>query len=285
MRNQEHAVLGLKLAECQWGRGDVQVFALHGWQDNAASFTSLGEALERTQSQCQLVALDLPGHGHSDHFPSSQFYNLWDYVPVLVARLELASQPVWLLGHSLGGMLSTLIAALRPDLVKGIITLDIVGLATDPADKQLARYVASLTEQLHPVKALLPAASLAAAIARRSRIGSPATAPANKHLTLRGASAVGEGDNAIWQFRLDPRVRIGSIWRMTEEQAKTMTARLHCPWHAILGESGFFSQKIVERLRLELPITTVTWWPGGHHFHMESQPDDLWLTLEQRITL
>lgn len=284
MHNQRHVVLGLTLAECQWGFGDIKVFALHGWQDNAASFTALGEALERAQSQCQLVAIDLPGHGHSDHFPESQFYNLWDYVPVVVARLAMASQPVWLLGHSLGGMLSTLIAALRPDLVKGIITLDIVGLATDPAESQLARYVASLTEQLHPVKPLMPAVSLAAAIARRARIGSPTTASANELLSLRGAGPVGEGDNAEWQFYLDPKVRIGSIWRMTEEQAKTMATRLNCPWHAILGESGFFTQKIVERLRLELPITTVTWWPGGHHFHMESQPDELWLTLEQRIT-
>ncbi|WLD56990.1 alpha/beta hydrolase [Salinispirillum sp. LH 10-3-1] len=285
MREKKHELLGLTLAECQWGSGNFPVFALHGWQDNAASFAALGEALERKSSDYQLIAIDLPGHGHSSHFPASQFYNLWDYIPVLVARLELAAAPVWLLGHSLGGMLGTLIAALRPDLVRGIVTLDIVGLATDPVDRQLERYLASLTEQLQPIKRLAPAASLAAAIARRARIGSPVSAPANAQLTSRGVCCVGEGEAAEWHFRLDPRVRIGSVWRMLDDQAKALTARLTCPWHAILGESGFFSPNIVERLRLELPITTVTWWPGGHHFHMESQPDELWLTLEQRITL
>lgn len=285
MLERQHSLLGLTLAECQWGSGSFPVFALHGWQDNAASFAALGQALERQQSNCQLIAIDLPGHGHSSHFPPSQFYNLWDYIPVLVARLELAKSPVWLLGHSLGGMLSTLLAALRPDLVQGVITLDIVGLATDPADRQLERYITSLTEQLQPLKPLVPAANLTAAIARRARIGSPATASAVECLTLRGVRSEGEGDAAEWYFRLDPKVRIGSVWRMSDDQAKALAARLACPWHAILGETGFFSSNIVERLRLELPITTVTWWPGGHHFHMESQPEDLWLTLEQRITV
>lgn len=285
MREHEQFLLGLRLAECHWGEGEQTVLALHGWQDNAASFAPLGESLQQAGGQWTLIAVDLPGHGHSDHLPASQFYNLWDYLPLLVARIELLATPVWLLGHSLGGMLCTLIAAVRPDLVKGIVTMDILGLASDPPEQQLERYCATLTEQLQPRKPLVPASDFSAAVARRARIGSPSSDRANELLTARGVRSEGEGEHQQWFFRLDPKVRIGSVWRMTDEQAKSLVNRLRCPWHAILGESGFFSRNVVERLRLELPVTSVTWWPGGHHFHMESQCVELWRNLEQRMTL
>ncbi|NIR25586.1 MAG: alpha/beta hydrolase, partial [Gammaproteobacteria bacterium] len=54
----------LRLAARVWGEeGARPVLALHGWLDNAASFDALGELLEGVQ----LVALELAGHGHSQH--------------------------------------------------------------------------------------------------------------------------------------------------------------------------------------------------------------------------
>ncbi len=61
--------------------------------------------------------------GHHPNYPVS---NNWSF---LVSQLidELKSkyqQPVYLVGHSLGGVLSMMVAAQRPDLVKGLIMLD-----------------------------------------------------------------------------------------------------------------------------------------------------------------
>ena len=50
----------------RWGStGDAPILALHGWLDNAASFVRLAPLL----ADADVVAIDLPGHGYSDHSP------------------------------------------------------------------------------------------------------------------------------------------------------------------------------------------------------------------------
>ena len=51
---------GLKLAGLSWGKpGDRPLLALHGWLDNAASFSLLAPLM----TGYHVVALDLTGHG------------------------------------------------------------------------------------------------------------------------------------------------------------------------------------------------------------------------------
>ena len=53
---------GLQMAGLRWGTpGARPLLALHGWLDNAQSFTPLAPHL----SQFDFVALDLTGHGRS----------------------------------------------------------------------------------------------------------------------------------------------------------------------------------------------------------------------------
>ena len=58
--------------------GDPQnpwVIALHGWLDNAASFNALAPLLK----DVYVIALDLPGHGHSDAMASPDHYTIARY--------------------------------------------------------------------------------------------------------------------------------------------------------------------------------------------------------------
>ena len=57
---------GLTVATRCWGPKDgVPVLALHGWLDNASSFDLVAPAL--AAAGMRVVAVDLPGHGLSDH--------------------------------------------------------------------------------------------------------------------------------------------------------------------------------------------------------------------------
>ena len=100
----------------RWGSAsDTPVLALHGWLDNASSFAPLAAHL----AGFRLLALDLPGHGHSQHRPPGMRYHLVDYVPaVLEAAEALDFESGLIMGHSLGGAIAGLVAIAAPEGVK-----------------------------------------------------------------------------------------------------------------------------------------------------------------------
>ena len=65
-------------------------------------------------------------YGHDTQYPVSDNWphvvqQLIDFAEPLVQK---AGEPVWLVGHSLGGFLSLMAAATRPDLAKGVLLID-----------------------------------------------------------------------------------------------------------------------------------------------------------------
>ena len=97
-----------QLQGLRWGSSSgTPVLALHGWLDNAASFRRSRLIFRGVQ----LLALDLPGHGASDHRPQGVRYHLMDYVPaVLEAADALGLASMLIMGHSLGGSIAGLAA-------------------------------------------------------------------------------------------------------------------------------------------------------------------------------
>ena len=77
----------LRLAAREWGpEGGARVIALHGWLDNAASFDRLAPLLP----ELHLVALDLAGHGRSQHRLPGVYHHFVDWVPEIAAAAKLA---------------------------------------------------------------------------------------------------------------------------------------------------------------------------------------------------
>ena len=96
------------------GTGTEPALFVHGLGGASTNWTDLMGLLAQT---VQGEALDLPGFGRSDP-PRSGSYRLRTHVEAVVRRLEARSGPVHLFGNSLGGAVSTRVAALRPDLVR-----------------------------------------------------------------------------------------------------------------------------------------------------------------------
>jgi pimeloyl-ACP methyl ester carboxylesterase len=66
--------------------------------------------------------LHLPQHGHDPRFPVND--NWSNLVDELLHHLEQRGEPVWGVGHSLGGVLHYHAALLRPELYLGVVMLD-----------------------------------------------------------------------------------------------------------------------------------------------------------------
>ena len=82
---------------------------LHGWLDNAATWTTLAPLLP---DDVHLVALDLPGHGQSDHLPEGVHYHDVEHVAHIHRAVNYLQWGRFsLLGHSLGGGLASLYTA------------------------------------------------------------------------------------------------------------------------------------------------------------------------------
>jgi pimeloyl-ACP methyl ester carboxylesterase len=105
-----------------WGEPGAapELVLVHGGAQNAHTWDTVALALRRP-----LVAIDLPGHGHSawrddhDYRPASM-------APDVAAAIDrLAPDAKAVVGMSLGGMTSLALAGIRPDLVRRLVLVDI----------------------------------------------------------------------------------------------------------------------------------------------------------------
>lgn len=64
----------------------------------------------------------LEQHGHDPRFPVDDNWN--NLVDELILHVEQDSEPVWGVGHSLGGVLHYHAALRRPELYRGVVLLD-----------------------------------------------------------------------------------------------------------------------------------------------------------------
>ncbi|MEX2254777.1 MAG: alpha/beta fold hydrolase, partial [Acidimicrobiia bacterium] len=128
---------GRRLSALVWGVSDPEIVLLHGGAQNAHTWDTVALALDRP-----LVAIDLPGHGHSDHSAGGPFSPRDNAVDVAVAIRELAPEARVVVGMSLGGLTAIALAAQSPDLVRRLVLVDVTpGVDRDKA-APIAQFIA-----------------------------------------------------------------------------------------------------------------------------------------------
>ncbi|RRJ84940.1 alpha/beta fold hydrolase [Aestuariirhabdus litorea] len=258
---------GIRFAICAWGdEGKPPLFALHGWLDNAASFHFLAPLLEGYR----VLAVDLAGHGRSGHRAEGVAYNIWDNVADLVAIANvLGLERFSLLGHSMGGIICTLLAGSFPDRIERLMLIDGIWpmvTASSDAPAQLAKAVRGMEEVGQKRKTLYP--TIEEAIGARMNGLNPLSREAASVITIRGLEAVSGG----YQWRSDLRLRLPSMMRLTWNHARAFVASITAPTCLILAEQGIYlkreefvrSQELLQRF-------SIFQLAGGHHLHMEAE--------------
>lgn len=254
----------LSLGARVWGEaGELPVLAIHGWLDNAASFDALGKCLEGVQ----LVALELAGHGCSQHRPPGSAYHFVDNIPdVLAAADALGWERFTLLGHSMGAGVASFTAAAMPERIEQLWLIEGLGpLSGNPANEpdRLHRYLRQHASQNKRRIRRYP--SLQAAAERRASDGS---------LSLELALGLTERGTETWEggvrWRHDPRLTFSSPHYYTEEQVLAVLGAISVPTGLILAEQGLLLSRSTTAARCAaVQGLEVARLPGGHHLHME----------------
>jgi pimeloyl-ACP methyl ester carboxylesterase len=270
---EEELILGTgknasRYALKRWGEeGGLPVLALHGWLDNAASFDVLAPLLPN----CDLVALDMAGHGKSDYRSGRGAYTLWeDVIDIPGIADKLGWQRFVLLGHSRGAMVATLYAsATGTERVQALVALDAllpVPVAVENTAGQLRKSIRDSERGVQQGNKVY--ADREKAMAARSRAAGILEESAAL-LASRGLKS--EGDGYRWNH--DPRLLYSTPLKLSAEQNDALLKANTVPSLALMAEDGFMKKLgFIEALQ-GYPSLEVKTLPGGHHFHMEGGAD------------
>ena len=122
-----------------WGSAEPELVLLHGGSQNAHTWDTVAMALARP-----LVAIDLPGHGHSDGprgGAESQFRVAGLAADVAVAVRALAPRARAVVGMSMGGLTTIALTQADPDLVRRAVLVDVTPGVSPRKAKQITDFV------------------------------------------------------------------------------------------------------------------------------------------------
>jgi len=249
---------------------DDIVLCLHGWLDNAASFTPLMPELKGKR----VIAIDWPGHGLSSHRSADAHYHFIDYVYDLLLLCEKNSwDNLDIVAHSMGGMIASAFTAAFPEKVQSLTLLDSIGFISSDAQESTNHLRKGMLSRLKNNKRDESSVSqnkkvhltIDSAINARMQVSDLGFQQA-KLLVSRGS--VEHAGGYVW--RADSRLRNMSPYRLTLRQAKQFIKDITIPVQLIYGNKGLplvktglkeFSPLFSNFISHELV--------GGHHVHME----------------
>jgi pimeloyl-ACP methyl ester carboxylesterase len=114
------ATNGITLHYTRTGPGKPPLILLHGLAANGACWTDVAQALE---DDCDVILPDLRGHGKSS--VPVYGYRYEDHAADIAGLIEaLNLGPIFLVGHSMGGLVAAAVASKFPTFVRRLILAD-----------------------------------------------------------------------------------------------------------------------------------------------------------------
>jgi pimeloyl-ACP methyl ester carboxylesterase len=259
----------LELAAQVWGDETLPpLVALHGWLDNAGSFARLAP---RLAARYRVIALDLPGHGHSDHLAAGASYHYLDYVQVVLAAADaLRLDRYSLLGHSLGAGIAALVAAAAPERIERLLLIEGLGPLGDDGSHTLQRFRDALAPRGDNGKPLRIFRDVAQAVAARS-MASGLPAELARPIVERGLVETDGG----WRWRSDPRLTRPSAVRLAEMQVHALLRGIAAPTALLLAQpaTSYLPGAPMQARAECVANIAVSHLGGGHHLHLEHPAD------------
>src|SRR3954454_20557440 len=127
---------GRHLSALVWGSEPTNLVFLHGGGQNAHTWDTVALALDRP-----LIAIDLPGHGHSGPGRDGSLNVEANAKDLAFAIERLAVTPAHLVGMSLGGISTLQIAKDFPDIVRSATLVDVTPGVNSVKSKMISDFI------------------------------------------------------------------------------------------------------------------------------------------------
>lgn len=243
---------------------EITVVLLHGFLDQAWSFHRLAQPLAR--AGLRVIAVDWRGHGQTDHVGAGGYYHFPDYILDLHELMPyLASGPVHLFGHSMGGTAACLYAATHPNvartltIVEGLGPPDYAGTAAD----KLGAWLDSMDR--FRKKESRPMEDLADAVKRLRAQSSELPTALAYFLAEKGTKPAPDGEGLVWRF--DPLHRTTSPAAFSAAAFMELLDRIRAPTLVVTGSRGFRTSDHQARIATLKNAREVVVEDVGHMIH------------------
>lgn len=262
--HRETKVEGAHIAYRAWGREGAPVAVLvhggaahAGWWDHVAPHLA---GLDGSGDH-RVVALDLSGHGDSDH-RDAYTLELWAQEVLEVAAAESADRPV-VFGHSMGGFIALTAAREHGERLLGAAAIDSPVRDVSSEARAWQRDRAGSAMPVYPDAETM--------VARFRTLPEDASSlPWIREPIARGsirevdAASTGSGQGG-WSWKFDPRVFLRSMMSPAD------VSHAACEVALIRGERGMATTDITAEVRARLggrvPVTVIP--DAGHHLMLD----------------
>jgi pimeloyl-ACP methyl ester carboxylesterase len=245
-------VHGASIAYRAWGDpGDQGVVLVHGGAAHARWWDHIAPLM--VEGRRRVVAIDLSGHGDSDHRDS---YSLDTWAAEVIGVSEAAgiARPPVVIGHSMGGFVALWTATLYGGRLAGAVAVD--SPVKEPTPEESAAR-AGLSFGPPPVYSTLEVAM--------SRFHPVPDQPVLDYIAAHIARHSLRPVDGGWSWKFDPRVfRRGYL-------TPQLLDRLECRVALFRGERGILSQQISDVMydRLGRAAAVIEIPDAGHHVMLD----------------
>jgi len=216
---------GLRLHYVDWGNEAAPALVLlHGGRDHCRTWDWVARAL---RPHFHIMAADLRGHGDSE-WPKGSSYSMADHVYDLTRMAAAVGvKQMSIVGHSFGGMISSVYAGAFPQHVVRLAIIDGAfnpRSSTLPIEQQFVRWAA----ELNRTAAMVPRRyrSIEEAAARMKERNTRLTPQLAMHLARHAVKKLADG-TYIWKY--DPTQRVNPPYKLTVEDLIALRQRIACP--------------------------------------------------------